>query len=332
MKFGALLFFAMCCCDPRAADFRREMQMKSVNSGMALGYIGGSGMMVIPFGAGISTPPNLENFSGPCGICPGWFSTDGRLIVWHQSWPYWKSPEPSLLVQTIAGETVATWSGQLNTIYAMALSPDRSRVAFEAINHYPKAPATGLQYVVLGAAARTVIEPQPPEEETGGSQSLGWSPDSRRIVFSRGGKIKVVDVKTLEQTVLASGSNPSWSPDGRWISFMSPDNRLMLLDSSTRKEVMPLGGRRITGPIAWSPDSCCISFSDHGRSIGDLLALSEDRMVVYRLSDGQWFPIVRFGLKGGTSARFGWLYNYQAFLNRNNANRANRQETGGPKP
>src|SRR5579864_6178182 len=155
--------------------------------------------------------------------------------------------------------------------YALALSPDASRVALEAINHYPGAPATGLQYIVLGTPNRVILEPQPPENEMDGSGSVGWSPDSRRVVFSRHGKIIIVSIATGERNVLTSGTTPAWSPDGRWISYTSPDKHPMLLDPSSRKEVVLFGGRKITGPIAWSPDSCCVSFSDHGRNIEDFL-------------------------------------------------------------
>jgi WD40 repeat protein len=319
--FAALALILLCGCDPRAPGFRNEMRRRSSDSGLALGYIGGSGMEVFPL-AGPITQKSLENYSGPCRICAGWFSSDGKLIIWNVLWPDWKPDEPSLLVRTITGQTIAIWSGLLNTPYALALSPDRSRVALEAINHYPGAPATGLQYVVLGTPNRVILEPQPPENEMGGSESVGWSPDSRSIVFSRHGKIIIVNVTTGDQKVMTSGSRPAWSPDGRWISFTSSDGRPMLLDPSSRKEVALYGGSRITGPIAWSPDSCCISFSDHGRNVEDFLGIIQGRMIVYRISDGTWFPLVHFGLKGGISSRFGWFYKYKDFLEINRSNEA----------
>jgi Tol biopolymer transport system component len=164
-----------------------------------------------------------------------------------------------------------------------------------------------------------VLEPQPPEDETDGSESIGWSPDSRSIVFSRHGKIIIVNTASRDDKVIASGSRPAWSPDGHWISFTSPDKRPMLLDWSSQQRIVLFGGSKITGPIAWSPDSCCISFSDQGRNIEDFLGLIEGRMIVYRISDGAWFPLARFGLKGGMSARFGWFYGYKEFLEINRA-------------
>jgi WD40 repeat protein len=180
---------------------------------------------------------------------------------------------------------------------------------------------TGLQYVVLGIPSQVVLEPQPPENEMDGSESVGWSPDSRSIVFSRHGKVVIVNIETGQRSLIAGGTDPAWSPDGRWISFTSSDRRAMLLDPSSRKEVVLYSGRKITGPIAWSPDSCCISFSDIGRNIEDLFGIIEGRMIVYRIRDGAWFPLVRIGGEGrGSSARFGWFYNYKEFLAINQAN------------
>src|SRR5579864_2965938 len=111
-----LALTALCGCDPLSRDFRIEMASKSSRSGLALGYIGGSGMHIIPLDGGVPGDENLENYSGPCGARPGWFSSDGRLITWQLVWPYWKPRDPSLLVQTVSGQTVASWSGQLNTV------------------------------------------------------------------------------------------------------------------------------------------------------------------------------------------------------------------------
>jgi len=55
-------------------------------------------------------------------------------------------------------------------------------------------------------------------------------------------------------------------------------------------------------------------------------------MIVYRISDGAWLPLVRFGLKGGMSARFGWFYNYKEFLEINRANEGKQSVRSVPVP
>jgi hypothetical protein len=133
--FAALALMGLCGCDPVARNYRNEMRRRSSDSGLALGYLGGSGMEVFPLGGlPITATMLLENYSGPCRSCAGWFSSDGKAIIWNVLWPDWKPDEPSLLVRTINGQTIATWTGLLNTPYALALSPDRSRVALEALS------------------------------------------------------------------------------------------------------------------------------------------------------------------------------------------------------
>jgi Tol biopolymer transport system component len=181
-------------------------------------------------------------------------------------------------------------------------------------------PNNGLQYVVLGSDRRVLIEPQPEPDEARGSYSIGWSSDSRKIVFSRRGKVVTLEIGTGKRNEIADGTNPAWSPDGRWISFTSLEHHPMLINPSTLARVPLYGGRTITGPIAWSPDSCCISFSDMGGGL-DTFYQASGRMIVYRINDGQSFPAMHFGL-GGYSNNFGWLYDYKRFLEFNQANRA----------
>jgi hypothetical protein len=301
------------------------MHDKGSQGDLAVGYIAGNAIEVFSFDGEIHGVGRLiENNLGPCDSCPGWFSSDGRLIVWQIPWPFWKSSEPSLQVTTIKGEPAARWWGQMNTVYALSLSPDRSRVVLEARNYYPGAENTGLQCVVLGSEKRLVLEPQPQEKEADGSNSVGWSPDSKRIVFSRHRKILEANVEGGERVVLASGSNPAWSPDGRWISFTSVNDYPMLLDASTRRQIVLFGGRTITGTIAWSPDSCCLSFSEQETFPETAVTSSSSKLIVYRIKDGQWFTLAYFGLKGGNSTNFGWFYGYRDLIEANRARENSR--------
>jgi len=284
------------------------MREEVLRSGLAIGYIGGSAMEVYRFG---ETPLMLENYLGPCRICPGQFSADGRLIVWQLVRPYWKEGQPSLVVTTVEGKPVNEWWGQLDALdikLGSALSPDRSMIALDLRSYRPGATNTGLQYVRLGSDKRIILERQPQENELEASETLGWSPDSKRIVFSRHGRITSINIDTGERIDVASGVDPSWSPDGHWISFTSPDHRPMLLDPTTKVQVSLFGGRPITGTIAWSPDSRYVSFSDAGNSGENLLTISSGRLIVYRIQDGRWFVLARFSPKGGRAIDFGWFY------------------------
>ena len=312
-------------CSSQAADYRSEMRTKAARAGLAMGYLAGSAIEVFSFEGGLrSVGRRMENNLGPCDSCPGWFSSDGRFIVWQLPWPYWKSSEPSLQVTTIRGEPIARWWGRLNTLYAVSLSPDRSRVVLEARNYYLGAENTGLQCVVLGSDKRLVLDAQPPENESGGSNSVGWSPDSAKILFSRRGKILVTNVETGDRVVLASGSNPTWSPDGRWIAFVSVDGHPVLMDALSRRQTVLFGTRTITGTVAWSPDSCCVSFSAQETFPEKAVTSSSSKLIVYRIKDNQWFTLAYFGLKGGNSTNVGWFYGYKELIEANRVRKSSR--------
>ena len=49
-----------------------------------------------------------------------------------------------------------------------------------------------------------------------------WSPDSRRITFTLGGRIAVMDADgSHKRTLGLLGTHPHWSGDGRWLVFVA---------------------------------------------------------------------------------------------------------------
>src|SRR5262249_25078790 len=102
-----------------------------------------------------------------------------------------------------------------------------------------------------------------------------WTPDSRRLVFSRPDPatpgqfwIESFDTQTGRTTRLGEGSDPRPSPDGQAIAFMSGKAEarqiwLMSPDGKNRRQLTHydggLGGWAFN--IAWSPDGGRIAFS-----------------------------------------------------------------------
>lgn len=110
---------------------------------------------------------------------------------------------------------------------------------------------------------------------------LSWAPDGKMVVFEDLATDSVVVADLAgRQRQLDRGSAPSWSPNGRWIAYLSSDER----DSSSLALIRPSGmGRRVVdveGPVrnveGWSPDSRYILYTrSAGRRRGTQLWRSD---------------------------------------------------------
>jgi TolB protein len=79
-----------------------------------------------------------------------------------------------------------------------------------------------------------------------------WSPDGRRIAFSRLGVYVINADGTEEQRLSQDGEQPSWSPDGRKITFeRNLDIYVMNADGSGQRK-LTRGADRESQPV-WSP-------------------------------------------------------------------------------
>ncbi|MEP6733128.1 MAG: hypothetical protein ABJE10_20970 [bacterium] len=107
----------------------------------------------------------------------------------------------------------------------------------------------GSQPELLGTAASSnmALRPSP-------------SPDGSHVAFAAGpygGVIKVLDVATLALSSLpVRGTNPSWSPDGTVIAFVSDFFTLSTIrpDGSSLRTINTPGRSYTDGPVSWTPD------------------------------------------------------------------------------
>ena len=80
-----------------------------------------------------------------------------------------------------------------------------------------------------------------------------WSPDGTQIAVSQGGLVMILDVRNRPPRVLVRGSAPAFSPDGRWIAFVAPDHRLMVIAARGRHPTPKAVGNVQAVSVDWQP-------------------------------------------------------------------------------
>jgi hypothetical protein len=113
-----------------------------------------------------------------------------------------------------------------------------------------------------------------------------WSRDDRQVVYELDGHIGIFDIESGTSHPLVSGIQPSWSPDGDWISFLYHGSYYAIRpDGKGRKRLFHKGGAK--SPLYWSPDSRIVAYAKQ-------LGMFETKIIddevyglrVRRLSDG----------------------------------------------
>jgi len=108
-------------------------------------------------------------------------------------------------------------------------------------------------------------------------RSAGISPTGARALFDFRGEIITVpaekgDPRNITQTNGAHEKYPAWSPDGRYIAFLSDatgEYKLCIQpqDGKSETRVFQLPGTGFYAFPKWSPDSKKITFTDNGRNL-----------------------------------------------------------------
>jgi len=211
-------------------------------------------------------------------------SPDGTWVAFHS----WESDNLGILVAPLAGgerhkAMRVTYLEDIQPTWA----PDSKRLAFGSNRHGDR---KWRIYI-------TWAEGQEEAQEITFGEAPDWSPVDNRIV-SRGcgpqcevwGLYVTDDRGSIQELVVAdpSATAPAWSPDGKWIAFMSNRDgnwELYMVGADG------LGLRRLTngpehdGVPTWSPDGQWIAFLSHRTGAWGIYALplaaGKDVQLVY---------------------------------------------------
>ena len=155
--------------------------------------------------------------------------------------------------------------------YSASWSPDGSRIVYETgTARYAVgggAADVGLHILDLATGGITTI---PPTADLIRRESPAWSPDGTRIAYEDGANIRVYDLNTTQESIVAQGSSPTWARDSQHIihlAFTISEDRLLThvqlssLDGALVGEVDPtiLNPRLYWGKLTVSPDGRSVS-------------------------------------------------------------------------
>jgi TolB protein len=131
-----------------------------------------------------------------------------------------------------------------------------------------------------------------------------WAPDGKRLLVSGGGNdtgnaskdVFVCDIdsefragnlrKISPGTSVQLGEEPTWSPDGRRIAFVTTTEQLVVVDADgkNRSQILQSGGMYCHQP-AWSPDGDWIAFASDRDGNIELYKVHPDGTELTRLTD-----------------------------------------------
>ena len=140
-------------------------------------------------------------------------------------------------------------------------------------------------------------------------QWMGLSPTGKRAVFEAHGEIVTVpaekgEVRNLSSTSGIREMTPAWSPDGRWIAYLSDRTGEYEIwvrpsDGSGEERQVTRGGDSWRLPPVWSPDSKKIAFSDKQSrlryvEVDNGRTVEVDKGKLLDLTDYRWSPDSRW--------------------------------------
>lgn len=190
------------------------------------------------------------------------------------------------------GARVSTWSneagdGSPSFASQVRYSPDGTKAAY-AVSY-----GDGRGPIVVRDVASGVVLQSFPDLGVQAAAGLDWSPDSSRLVLVSQRSVKILDRATGLTSELYGRLNKnvrfsdvSWSPDGKWITFVTENDV-----DNTIKSIHPdgTGGHTILSQpqqagsfsgLEWSPDSQRLAYIHTQRDLVTVAITSSDLLTV----------------------------------------------------
>ncbi|MBN2072160.1 MAG: PD40 domain-containing protein [Candidatus Krumholzibacteriota bacterium] len=208
----------------------------------------------------------------------------------NDSWPMWTG-EKIYFISDRNGDIANLWVHDLSTgtekqltsfgkhgITWPSISPDGSKIVFER-------EARIYLFDTGTEEAKEVVVYAPIDDRT---NMVSWvsplefvrsfdiSPSGKRIIFEARGELfsapaKHGDVRNLTESSGSRDSSPAWSPDGKWIAYISDksgDDEVYLIDQMGKDPERKLtSSGHFKKGLMWSPDSKYILFSNEDNAL-----------------------------------------------------------------
>ena len=73
-----------------------------------------------------------------------------------------------------------------------------------------------------------------------------WSPDSRRLAFTLGGRLALMNADGSHKIVLRLfGTRPRWSPDGQWLVYVENGDLFKVRTNGTGRVQLTHHGKQV---------------------------------------------------------------------------------------
>lgn len=215
-----------------------------------------------------SNPVKLTGGVGLVDLSPKW-SSDGSRIVFHRIKYIEEHHEGDFIyiMNANGSNQKMLISGQNPSI-----SPDGLYIAFDAgvAGDVKVTAEQGLGIYVINIDGTNV---KILTEDLGNEVAPSWSPDGKKIVFTKGGTIHIMDADGSNVTSTGqSGYYAKWSQDGKRIAFISERagdkfrnfkiDHIYIMDiDGTNVTQLTFGDKRWDKTFDWSPDCTKIVFT-----------------------------------------------------------------------